>query len=167
MDDNPPVLPEVDAVCKEEDYDEADGFVDPFLAAEFPEQTEEPDVPMLFEGCRMSTRCFLAKLHYLKAKHKMCDVAVGDLLTLFREALPSQNSCPGTVYMLSKATEEEFGSPALEFERICSVCFSPLGDDNKCQMQGCNYFDNPQQASHGFGKIGLKWQIQRILHGLF
>lgn len=150
----------------DENYDESDDFIDPFLATTFQETADPPEVPLLFPGSRMSLRSFLAKIHYLKAKHALSDAAIGDFIEFFRQALPKPNDCPGTLYKLAKLTTEEFGSPHLEFERICSYCNGLLGEDNKCHERGCNLFDCSQQASYGFGKIGLKWQIKRILHGI-
>lgn len=159
-------FPDLDAVVDEsEDYD--DDYIDPFISATPESITEEDAIRLLFEGSRTSVRSFVARLQYFKAQHMLSDSATGDLLELFRDALPRPNLCPGTLYQLAKITKEEFGSPRLDFERICSDCTSPLGDDNRCHQRGCNSFDLPQQASHGFGKIGLKWQIKRILDGAF
>lgn len=145
----------------EDDYE----YVDPFLEAILHEPAASRSIPLLYEGSRMSVKSFVAEIQFMKAKHGLSDVAVGDLLALFRDVLPRQNRCPGTVYKLAKITEVEFGSPDLEFVRICSDCSHLLGEDNKCHRQECKSFGLSQQACYGYGKIGLRWQIKRVLHG--
>lgn len=126
---------------------------------------QETNVPLMYDGSRCTVRNFVAKLQYFIAKHVLSDIAVGDLLELFKKVLPRPNRCPGTVYQLAKVTQEEFGTPRLDFRRICNDCFHDLGEDNKCHQQGCVSFNLSQQASYGYAKIGLRWQLKRILDG--
>lgn len=110
---------EAEDADEEEDNDQ-DPDIDLSVLDNFQRLAEGVPMPMLYEGSRCTVRNFVAKLQYFIAKNGLTDVAVGDLLDLFRTTLPKQNRCPPSVHKLAKVTKEEFGSPRLDFDRLCT-----------------------------------------------
>lgn len=164
-----PGLPDQDPETEDDEGSDDDADFDAndndhIFQDDFRRPQPQGQFPMLYDGSRCSVRGFVGKLQYFIAKHVLSDIAVSDLLDLFQVALPRPNRSPGSVYKLAKVTKELFGSPRLEFDRLCSDCCKFLDQNNKCKERGCVSFNNPQQASYGYGKIGLRWQLKRILN---
>ena len=113
---------------------------------------------MLYDGSPLTAATSAVLMMKFKAKHKLSNEGLQDLLNLIKLHCPTPNKCIASSYLFNK----QFGKKSEIIHYFCNSCFQTVDNDAEvCPNELCN--NNLSYSRSSFTEVPIIPQLKRLL----